>query len=117
MQVENLSFKDACKALGAWQEPDGKRATLVRRVVGRDLALTFDVAGTAYTVKLQDDTNDLWKRLTPYSWTLRRIFADARDRLHELHRGDQETFEGETENCWSLLATSWELMQLEVANG
>jgi hypothetical protein len=37
----------------------------------------------------------------------------AADRLLELHRGDQERFEGEAETEWSIMADSWQLIQWE----
>jgi hypothetical protein len=111
MQRDGLSFPDACRQLGAWEEPNSKTVTLPSRVVvGRDLVMKFRIAGTGYTARVNDDPGNFLE-------LMRRVYAQAGDRLAELHHGDQEQFPGETDVQWGLLADSWELIWVEVGRG
>lgn len=107
MLLGHLDFKNACELLGAWQEGNKRTPKPLRRSV--PLLMEFTMDRVQYRTEIVDEPrNDL-----PL---LRRIHSDAGDRLHELHQGIAETFEGEEEIQWSILAASWELVHMELGH-
>lgn len=105
---DHCSFPEACRQLGCWEERSGKRAKKIKKaVVGVDLIMDYTIDGVSYRSRVRDDCRT-WAEL------LRRIFHRASDRVVELWRGALEAFEEEAETQWLILATSWELLALEV---
>jgi hypothetical protein len=105
-----LSFKDAARREGAWDDGLQIGAVVVRRptVLVPSLVLDFSIDGTEYhSEELRDEPK------TELQQT-RRFYAQAKDRLAEIRNGDAEEFEGEEEAQWGILAASWELIQMEV---
>jgi CHC2-type zinc finger protein len=103
-----LSFKQACQQLGAWRE-DGKPVKLRPGPPTRYLMMDFVIDGIQYHAELPDEPR------TELRW-LRGFYADAKDRLTEIRQGETEKFEGEEEVQWGIMASSWELIQLELAD-
>src|SRR2546426_1091834 len=101
MQLEDLTFKQACERLGCWQE-NGKHIKPRPGPQVRCLVMDFIIDGVEYRAELPDEPKTELERL-------RRFYAEAADRLGEIHRGDSEKFEGEAKAQWSILADSWEL--------
>ena len=57
MKLHGVSFKDACRTLGAWEEPDGKRRKPKRqrtRLV-RYLTMDFVIDGVKYSATVPDE--------------------------------------------------------------
>lgn len=106
-----LDFRGACRELGCWDETGKVLQKLKRVVVGRDLVMRYVVDGTEYTASVNDDPKDCLD-------LLRRVKAEACDRLTEIGRGDEEKFEGESELQWQIAADSHQLIHNEeLANG
>jgi hypothetical protein len=106
MLRDHLSFKAAAQSLGAWGEV-GK--PVKRRPSGppvRYLVMDFTIDDQQYHAEVPDEPRNELQRL-------RRFQAEARDRLSEIRQGGAERFEGEEETQWGILATSWELVQME----
>jgi hypothetical protein len=102
----HVDFKTAAKRLGAWSEGVKSVRPKFTRVV-RYLVMDFAIDGVQYRAEVIDEPkNDLQ--------VLRRIHADAKDRLHQIRNGDSERIEGEIQ--WSILANSWALIELELAD-
>jgi hypothetical protein len=72
--------------------------------------MDFVIDGVEHHAEIADEPKNELQQL-------RRLYAAAKDRLAELHDGDAEKFEGEVEVQWGILASSWELIQMEVTNG
>jgi hypothetical protein len=106
-----VDFVTAAKSLGAWDET-GKPPKKIKRVaVGRDIVMRYVVDGTEYTARVDDDPKDFLD-------LLRRVKAEACDRLTEVGRGDSEKFEGEDDLQWQIAADSHQLIRNEeLANG
>jgi CHC2 zinc finger len=104
---DGCSFKEACQRLGCWEQ-DGEVAKPKPqpKVEKKYLVMDFELDGTHHRAEILDEPKD------ELEW-LRRIYMSAADRLLELHRGDQERFEGEAETEWSIMADSWQLIQWE----
>jgi hypothetical protein len=107
----DLSFKEACQQLGCWDD-DGKERTRnpIPRRLGRHLIAAFIIDGVEYRAEIEDEPKTELQRL-------RKFHAAAADRLTEIRQGDTEKFEGEEEVEWAIMASSWELIQLELADG
>ena len=104
-----LSFKDACKQLGAWDE-DGKTSSKPRLgPLARYLVMDFVIDGIEHHAAIEDEPRNELQRL-------RRFHAEAKDRLHEIHDGCGEQFDGEEEVQSGILATSSELIRMEMAD-
>jgi hypothetical protein len=107
MLRDGIDFKNAAQLLGAW-ENWAKPTRSYKVVVGRDLVCDFVIDGTPYSARVKDD---------PRHWldVLRRVYRAASDRLIELNDGEEERFEGEAENCWSIMSdTLPQIRQAEV---
>jgi hypothetical protein len=106
-----LSFKQACQQLHCWDTHGQQRTSkpLLRRPV-RYLIMQFVVDAVPYHAEVNDEPKSELQ-------LLRRFHAAAADRLTEMiYQGDKENFEGEEEVQWGILASSWELIQLELAD-
>jgi hypothetical protein len=111
MRRDSLNFKAACKRLGAWEENGQKRTAKPRpRSLVQYFTMDFVIDGVEYHARLEDEPKTELQ-------LLRRIHAEASDRLSEIRQGDPEKFEGEEECQWSVLANSWELIEMEARNG
>jgi DNA primase len=111
MQLEGVTFKQACERLGTRQEKGNpRRKGRAARAPVRYLVMDFIIDGTEYRGEVLDEPKTERERL-------RRFHAEAADRLGEIHRGNSEKFEGEAEVQWRILADSWELIRLEAADG
>jgi hypothetical protein len=108
-QRDGLSFKEACQRLGCWAE-NGKPKKVRPGPLLRYLWMDFTIDDIEYHAEVPDEPK------TELEW-LRRSYAEAADRLGEIHRGDSEKFEGEEEVQWGILASSWELIQMEGGDG
>lgn len=105
---EGCSFQKACELLGCWDE-SGKEVK-VSTVPRRYLVMDYGVDGAAHRAEILDEPNSDRERL-------RRLYAEAKERLRELRNGDAERFPGEEETQWSILADCWALLQPEVQHG
>lgn len=106
-----LDFRGACRELGCWDEAGSVPKKLRRAVVGRDLVMDYTIDGTSYTARVKDDPRN-------FRDLLRRVRAEAFDRLTEIGRGDSEKFEGEGELRWQTAADSHQLIRdEELADG
>jgi CHC2 zinc finger len=103
---DGLSFKEACERLGAWDE-SGKPIKVRPGLLARYLVMEFTIDGVAYRTSFPDEPR------TELHW-LRRFHAAAHDRLIEIRNGDDAEDE---EIQWGILASSWELFQMEVTGG
>jgi hypothetical protein len=106
---DGCDFPTACKLLGAWVE-DAKPVKVRPGPPVRFLVVDFNIDGTKYDEEVRDEPRTELQ-------LDRRFYADAKDRLAALRNGDAEVFEGEAETQWGILATSWELIQMEVGDG
>jgi hypothetical protein len=107
-QRYKLSFNDARKVLGAGEDA-GK---VIKPRPGprvRYLAMDFSIDGTTYRAEVKDEPVTELQQL-------RRIHADAHDRLIEIRDGAAEKFDAEEEAQWGILAATWELIQMEVTD-
>ena len=105
---DGLSFKEACQQLGcwdgSWQPTKPSPGPLVRYLV-----LDFVLDGVEYRAEVNNEPkSDLQ--------AMRKVYADASDRLAEMRNGAAEKFEGEEEVQWGIMASSWELVQMEVGD-
>lgn len=107
-QKYGLSFTAALAHLGVERGTIPNKAR--PRVRERWLVMDFVVDGIMHQAAVRDEPETMLQ-------LYRRIHAGAADGLSELHRGDPEREEGETELQWEILALSWELIRLEEANG
>lgn len=104
-----LSFKEACQQLGCWDE-DGQPVVVRPGPLVRYLVLHFSNDGNQFREQVRDEpTTELQLD--------RRLHAAAADRLAEIRKGDAEVFDGEEETQWGILATSWEVIRMEVDDG
>ena len=71
--------------------------------------MDFTIDGVEYRAEVEDEPKNELQRL-------RRFYADASDRLSELHNGSSEKFQDEENVQWGILADSWELIQMEAGN-
>jgi hypothetical protein len=71
------------------------------------LRMDFVIDGFPYHAELPDEPRTELQQA-------RTFYAAAEDRLTELHGGETEKFEGEEEVQWGILASSWELIQMEL---
>jgi hypothetical protein len=102
---QRLSFLNAAKTLGAWDE-QGKPAKVRPRARIRYLVMDFVIDCVEHRAEVLDEPRTELQRL-------RRFYAEASDRLAELRNGDREREEDETELQWALLATTWSLIAME----
>jgi hypothetical protein len=108
MKRNGLNFRGACQRLGCWRERGKPGKPKVTQAVP-SLVLDFVIDGVQYTAEIVDEPkNDLR--------VLRRIHAEAKDRLQEIHNGDVERLPGEEEIQWSIMANSWTLIEMELAD-
>jgi hypothetical protein len=106
---DGVDFPTAARSLGAWDE-DGKPIKLRPGPPVRNLVMDFTIDGVSYRAEVRDEpTTELQQ--------VRRFYAEACDRLSEMRDGDAEKFAGEEEAQWGILASSWELIQMEVGHG
>jgi hypothetical protein len=106
-----LNFKQACQRLGAWEDGGHQRSTKVRPgPLVPYLVWEFTIDGVTYRAEVNDEPKTELQ-------LHRRLYADARDRLHELHQGAAEQFENEEELQWGIFAASWELIEMEARHG
>jgi len=106
-----LDFRGACRELGCWDETGRFPKKPRRIVVGRDLVMQYMIESTEYTTRVPDDSRNELD-------LLRRVKAEACDRLTEIGRGDRERFEREGELQWQVAADSHQLIRNEeLANG
>jgi CHC2 zinc finger len=106
---DGVTFKEACARLGCWDE-DGKPAKVRPGLLIRNLVMDFVVDGIEYRASIPDEPR------TELQW-LRRFHVASHDRLIEIRNG-ADAGDGEEEPQWGILASSWELIQIEVdANG
>jgi hypothetical protein len=105
MQRYGMDFKAACQRIGCWTEQGKRKPVRVKltRAVPY-LVMDFTVDGEQYRAEVRDEPKDDFQRL-------RRIYAEAKDRLHEIRDGDAERFPGEEETQWKTMANSWELIE------
>jgi hypothetical protein len=104
---DGLSFRDACQRFGCWEE-NGKRVSKPRPgALVPFLRMDFVIDGVGHHAEVRDEPT------TELQW-LRRFYTDAKDRLAELHDGNGEKSDGEEEVQWGILASSWELIQMEL---
>jgi len=106
MLRDSCHFKAACKQLGAWDD-SGKVPLRRPGPLVHFLRMDFVVDGVEHHAEVRDEPK------TELQW-LRRFYADAKDRLAELHDGNGEKSDGEEEIQWGILANSWELIQMEL---
>jgi hypothetical protein len=105
---EGYSFKRACQVLGCWTESGKTTKPKCTRVLSH-LVMDFAIEGVQYQAEVQDrPKNDLE--------LLRRIHAEAKDRLHEIRNGDAERVAGEEEIQWGIMAESWALIEMELTD-
>jgi hypothetical protein len=102
---DKCSFKEACERLGCWSE-EGSPAPRLPKTLAPFLVLEFTIAGRRYRLELPDSPKT-------EEQALRRYRADATERLHALHAGAPETFGGEWDSQWLILANAWELIEGE----
>ena len=108
MQRDSVDFKTACKSLGYWN--DGKRSIKVQPgPLVPYLVMDFTIDGIQYRAQIEDELKTELQQL-------QRFHHAAADRLIELRNGGAEQFEGEEETQWGILAASWELIQMELAD-
>jgi hypothetical protein len=100
---DGLTFREACERLGAWDE-SGKPIRVRPGLLVRYLVMEFTIDGVQYRASIPDEPR------TELQW-LRRFHAAAHDRLLEI--GD-DACDGEEEVEWRILASTWELIQMEV---
>jgi hypothetical protein len=100
---DGLTFREACERLGAWDE-SGKPIKVRPGLLVRYLVMEFVIDGIEYRVPVPDEPR------TELHW-LRRFHAAAHDRLIEIGDGAGD---GEEEVEWGILASSWELIQMEL---
>jgi CHC2 zinc finger len=109
MLRNSLSFKEACQQLGCWDEAgqpvEGRPGPPVRYLV-----LDFRIGGVEYRAEVKDEPKSELQ-------LDRRFYANAKDRLTEIRKGDAEVFEGEEQAQWGILASSWELIRMGVGDG
>jgi hypothetical protein len=103
---DRLTFRQACQRLGCWNE-SAKPSKPRPGPLVRYLVMDFVIDGVQYFAEIMDEPKNELQ-------LLRRLHAEARDRLHEINEGGAEKFEGEEESQWSILADSRELIQTEV---
>jgi CHC2 zinc finger len=103
---DGLSFREACERLGAWDE-SGKPIKVRPGLLVRYLVMEFVIDGIEYRASVPDEPR------TELQW-LRRLHADALDRLIDIRNGDGDE---EEEIEWGILANSWQLIQMEVTGG
>jgi hypothetical protein len=104
-QRYGYDFVTAAKVLGCWRE-NGRPCKPCPTVQKRYLVMEFTIDDVEYRAEILDEP-------TAELGQLRRFYADAADRLTEIRQGDAEQFEGEEQTQWGILATSWELIQME----
>ena len=105
---EGLSFQDACKSLGCWEDGTQKREIkFPRGPLVPYLVFEFEMDGLRHSAEIVDKPKGEVQQL-------RRFAVEAAERLREIRNGDTEKFEGEQELHWKILADSWELIQIEV---
>ena len=104
-----LNFKEACRQLGCWDE-DAKLTKVRPGPLVRYLVMDFTIDGVEYRAEGPDEPKTELQRL-------RRSYAEAKDRLSEIREGDAEVFEGEEETQWGILASSSQLIHMEVSDG
>jgi hypothetical protein len=104
---DGLSFKEACRQLGCWDEA-GKPVKVRPGPLVHHLVIDFTIDGVEYQSDLVRDEPTTELQLD------RWFHAAAADRLAQIRDRDAEKFEGEQEVQWGILATSWELIRMEV---
>lgn len=104
-----LSFKEACVQLGCWDE-DARPIKVRRGPPVRYLVCDFIIDGVEHHEGVNDEPESELQ-------LERRFYAEAKDRLTELRDGDTERFEGEEQVQWGIMATAWELIQMELGHG
>jgi CHC2 zinc finger len=110
MKRYDLGFVVAAKQLGAYEETGKKSSNRRKGALKRYLVMDFVVDGVQHSAEVLDEPQTELQQL-------RRFHAEAADRLAEIRHGDIERFEDEAEIQWSILQTSWELMQIEAEHG
>jgi hypothetical protein len=100
---DGLSFREACARLGCWDE-DGKPTKVRPGPLVRYLVFEFTIDDIQYRASIPDEPR------TELQW-LRRFHAAAHDRLIEIRNGDDEE---EEEIEWGILASTWQLIQMEL---
>jgi hypothetical protein len=105
MKRDGVSFQEAAKALGAWN--DEGRTPKPRTVPVRFLVLDYIIDGAPYRAEVRDEPKTDLQRM-------RWIHAEAADRLTELRQGDSEKFDDEESVEWAILSLAWELIEMEV---
>jgi CHC2 zinc finger len=93
-----LSFPDACKQLGCRQDVDADE----RRRLDQHVANLRREQERAEQAKLEQRAKIIATRDEIHCTV--DIYQEISDRLGELHRGARETYEGEQEHCWEVLA-------------
>lgn len=103
---DQCDFRTACQHLGVWDETGSYQPPA--RVLVNFLVCDFVIDGKQYRAEIRDEPTSELQRL-------RRYQAEASDRLLELRRGDPERCADETEVQWSILSSTWHLIQMESA--
>ena len=98
MQRYQMSFQDAAKELGAWDSTNEITATQIR-----ELQKERDRRRQIEEQALEDAR---LARVSECHWLhiLERSYRFANRRLSEIQRGAAESFEGERETCWAIMA-------------
>lgn len=107
MRRYRLSFKEACRRLACWSEHTERGGVLFSHRLVPYLAMDFTIDGVEHRAEVRDEPR------TDLELT-RRFYAEAADRLLEIRNGGPEQFENEERVQWGVLATAWELIQIEV---
>jgi hypothetical protein len=109
MQLKGVDFKAACQFLGCWEERKQKLRIPSRSgSVVRYLVFNFEIDGIRHRAEIDDEPHSELQ-------SLRRLAAEATDRLREIRNGDAERFQAEEESQWAILVYAWELIQMEVS--